>query len=119
MDAMKKQYDGHVWTKTQTTNITNDVGLAFCSSTCVGHLQCQNPSCEYLQRAHRLFEVINTEFDGFTKESFPLSGIVSSGSTIVYNLPNALHYARPKSSMSMGRIPPKEPAFISEFINIQ
>jgi hypothetical protein len=27
LDGMDKQYDGHVWTKTQTTNITNDVGL--------------------------------------------------------------------------------------------
>jgi hypothetical protein len=40
LDGMDKQYDGHVWTKTQTTNITNDVGLTFRSSTCVGHLQC-------------------------------------------------------------------------------
>ena len=83
MDGMDKQYDGHVWTKTQTTNITNDVGLAFRSSTCVGHLQCQNPTCDYLQRAHRLSQVNDTEFDGFTKEPFPLSGIVPSGSTLV------------------------------------
>jgi hypothetical protein len=83
MDGMDKQYDGHVWTKTQTTNITNDVGLAFRSSTCVGHLQCQNLSCDYLQRAHRTSKVNDTEFDGFTKESFPLSGIVPSGSTLV------------------------------------
>src|ERR1700737_1150508 len=83
LDGMDKQYDGHVWTKTQTTNITNAVGLAFRSSTCVGHLQCQNPSCDYLQRAHRLSEVNDMEFDGFTKEPFPLSGIVPSGSTLV------------------------------------
>jgi hypothetical protein len=83
LDGMDKQYDGHVWTKTQTTNITNDVGLAFRSSTCVGHLQCQNPSCDYLQRAHRTSKVNDTEFDGFTKEPFPLSGIVPSGSTLV------------------------------------
>jgi hypothetical protein len=49
LDSKDKQYDGHVWMKTQTTNITNDVGIAFCSSTCVGHLRCQNPSCDYLQ----------------------------------------------------------------------
>jgi hypothetical protein len=35
------------------------------------------------------------------------------------SLPNALHYARQKSSTSMGSSPPKEPAFISVFINIQ
>jgi hypothetical protein len=83
LDGMDKQYDGHVWTKTQTTNITNDVGLAFCSSTCVGHLQCQNPSCDYLQRPHRASKVNDTEFEGFTKDHFPLSGIVPSGSTLV------------------------------------
>ena len=27
MDGMVKRYDGHVWTKTQTTNITNDMGF--------------------------------------------------------------------------------------------
>jgi hypothetical protein len=83
MDGMDKQYDGHVWTRTQTTNITNDVGLVFRSSTCVGHLQCQNPTCDYLQRAHRISQVNDTEFDGFTTQPFPLSGIVPSGSTLV------------------------------------
>jgi hypothetical protein len=48
LEGMDKQYDGHVWTKTQTTNITNDVGLTFRSYTCVGHLQCQNLICDYL-----------------------------------------------------------------------
>jgi hypothetical protein len=83
MHGMDKQYDGHVWTKTQTTNISNDVGLAFRSSTCVGHLQCQNPSCDYLQRAHRTSKVNDTEFEGFTKGPFLLFGIVPSGSTLV------------------------------------
>ena len=80
---MDKHYDGHVWTKTQTTNNTNDVGLAFCSSTCVAHLQSQNPSCDYLQRAHHTSQVNDTEFEGFTKDLFPLFGIVPSGSNIV------------------------------------
>ena len=83
MDGMDKQYDGHVWTKTQTTNITNNFGLAFRSSTCVGHLQCQNPSCDYLQRAHRSSKVNDTEFGGFTIQPFPLSSVVPSGSTLV------------------------------------
>ena len=38
MDGMDKQYDGHVWTKTQSTNITNNLRLTFRSSICVGHL---------------------------------------------------------------------------------
>ena len=50
--SMDKRYDGHVWTKTQTTIITNVMGISFHSSTCVGHLQCQNPQCDYLQCAH-------------------------------------------------------------------
>ena len=83
LDGMNKQYDGHVWTKTQTTNITNDVGLTFRSSACVGHLQCQNQSCDYLQRAHRTSKVNDTGFEGFTKDHFPLSSIVRAGSTLV------------------------------------
>jgi hypothetical protein len=85
LDGMDKQYDGHVWTKTQTTNISNDVALAFRSSACISHLQChlQNPSCDYLQHPHRTSKVNDTEFEGFTKDPFPLSGIVPSGSTIV------------------------------------
>ena len=74
MDGMDKRYDGHIWTKTQTTNITNDMGIAFRSSTCVGHLQCLNPHCDYLQRAHRTSPVNDIGFDGFTKEPFPVAG---------------------------------------------
>ena len=40
MDEMDKRYDGHVWTKTLTTNISNNLNLTFRSSICVGHLQC-------------------------------------------------------------------------------
>ena len=40
MDGMDKCYDDHVWTKTLTTNISNNLNLTFCSSICVGHLQC-------------------------------------------------------------------------------
>ena len=38
IEGMDKQYDGHVWTKTQTTNISNDASLIFRSSNCIGHL---------------------------------------------------------------------------------
>jgi hypothetical protein len=83
MDGMDKRYDGHVWTKTQTTNITNDMGLAFRSSTCVGHLQCQNPQCDYLQRAYRTSLVNDIDFDGFTKEPFPIGGPLPLHSTLM------------------------------------
>ena len=52
MFGMDKQYDGHAWTKTVTTNIINILNLSFRSSSCVGHLRCENLHCEYLQRAH-------------------------------------------------------------------
>ena len=50
MDEMGKQYDGHTWCKTMTTNIANDFGLKFCKSTCTSRLRCPNNSCEFLCR---------------------------------------------------------------------
>jgi hypothetical protein len=83
MDGMDKRYDGHVWTKTQTTNITNDIGLAFQSSTCVGHLECHNPTCDYLQRAHCTSTLNDIDFDGFTKQPFTVGGPLPLGSTLI------------------------------------
>ena len=83
MDGMDKRYDGHVWTKTQSTNITNNLSLTFRSSICVGHLQCKNPHCDYLHRAHRISSVNESDFDGFTTQSFPTSGPPPMGSTLV------------------------------------
>ena len=83
MDGMDKRYDGHVWTKTQSTNITNNLSLTFRSSICVGHLQCQNPHCDYLHRAHQTSSVNDTDFDGFTTRPFPTSGPPPMGSTLV------------------------------------
>ena len=80
---MDKRYDGHVWTKTQTTNITNDLGVVFRSSTYIGHLKCQNPHCNYLQRVHRTSSVNDTEFDGFTKDPIPVGGPVHASSTLM------------------------------------
>ena len=50
MDGMGKQYDGHIWYKTMTTNIANDFDLKFHKSTCTSHLRCPNNSCEFLCR---------------------------------------------------------------------
>lgn len=50
MDGMDKIYDGHAWCRTKTTNIQNEFGLTFRRSSCVGHLQCPNQSCEYPSR---------------------------------------------------------------------
>ena len=83
MDGMDKRYDGHVWTKTLTTNISNKLNLTFRSSICDGHLQCQNPRCDYLKRSCRTSALNDTEFDGFSKEPFAVSGPPPSGSILV------------------------------------
>ena len=83
MFGMDKRYDNHVWTKTVTTNINNVFDLSFQSSSCVGHLRCENPNCEYLERAHRTSSNNNTEFEGVTKEPFSVGGPPPFGSTLV------------------------------------
>ena len=42
MHGMDKRHDGHAWTKTVTSNIKSDVRLTFRTSTCIGHLRCEN-----------------------------------------------------------------------------
>ena len=86
MFGMDKRYDGHVWTKTVTTNISNVLDLSFRSSTCVGHLRCENPLCEYLERAYRTFSNNDTKFEGVTKEPFSVERPPPSGSTLVYKI---------------------------------
>ena len=83
MDGMDKRYDGHVWTKTLTINISNNLNLTFRSSICIGHLQCQNLECDYLKRSYRTSTLNDMEFDGFSKESFAVSGPPLFGSTLV------------------------------------
>ena len=83
MFGMDKRYDGHVWTKTVTTNISNVFDLSFRSSSCVGHLRCENPHCEYLGRAHRTSSNNDTKFEGVTKEPFSIGRPPPSGSTLV------------------------------------
>jgi hypothetical protein len=52
MQGMDKRHDGHAWTKTITSHIKNDMNLTFCTSTCTGHLYCDNQDCEYTARIH-------------------------------------------------------------------
>ena len=52
MHGMDKHHDGHAWTKTVTSNIKSDVRLTFRTSTCIGHLRCENQECEYTTRIH-------------------------------------------------------------------
>ena len=83
MQGMDKRYDGHLWTKTMTTNISNDMGLAFRSSLCVGHLRCANKDCDYLKRAHRTSSVNDTEFEGSTWKPFSVGQQPPKDSTLV------------------------------------
>ena len=83
MEGMDKRYDGHMWTRTMTINITNNLNLTFRSSTCFGYLRCENPHCEYLQHSHRALSFNETKFDGFTKEPFLKSGPPPLGSSLV------------------------------------
>jgi hypothetical protein len=68
MDGMDKIYDGHAWCRTKTTNIQNEFGLTFRRSSCVGHLQCPNDSCEYLSRNGGVRN--STEWIGITPTPF-------------------------------------------------
>ena len=86
MFGMDKWYDGHIWTKTVTTNIGNVLDLSFRSSSCVGHIDCENPQCEYLHRVHQTSLYNDTEFEGVTKEPFPIGGPPPLGSTFVYKI---------------------------------
>ena len=45
MFEMDKRFNGHAWCKTKTSNITNDLGLTFRFSCCVGHLRFDDKSC--------------------------------------------------------------------------
>ena len=40
MVGMDKRHNGHVWTRTNTSHIKSDMGLTFCSASCIGHLHC-------------------------------------------------------------------------------
>ena len=46
LDGMDRKQDGHVWTETATTNISDPSGiLTFKYMKCMDHLRCTNPNC--------------------------------------------------------------------------
>ena len=83
MHGMDKHHDGHAWTKTVTSNIKSDVSLTFCTSTCIGHLRCENQECKYTTRIYRISLVNEWEWDGFTVTTFPVGQPAPAGSTLV------------------------------------
>jgi hypothetical protein len=83
MHGMDKRHDGHAWTKTVTSNIKSDMSLTFRTSTCIGHLRCENQDCEYTSRIHRTSLVNEREWDGFTVTTIPVGQPAPAGSTLV------------------------------------
>jgi hypothetical protein len=72
MHGMDMRHDGHAWTKTVTSNIKSDMSLTFRTSTCIGHLRCENQDCEYTSRIHRTSPVNEREWNGFTVTTIPV-----------------------------------------------
>ena len=51
LEDMDRRRDGHAWTETATTNISDPNGqLSFRYVKCLGHLRCPNDFCPYLER---------------------------------------------------------------------
>jgi hypothetical protein len=52
LDGMDRKFDGHAWTKTQTTNIScSKSDLLFKYVKCMGHLRCMNEECSHFLRS--------------------------------------------------------------------
>jgi hypothetical protein len=83
MHGMDKRHDGHAWTKTVTSNIKSDMSLTFHTSTCIGHLSCENQDCKYTTRIHRTSPINEREWDGFIVTTIPVGQPVPAGSTLV------------------------------------
>jgi hypothetical protein len=83
MFGMDKRFDGHAWCRTKTSNITNDLGLTFRFSNCVGHLCCHNEACDYLNRPNRSTDFNETEWEGCTASPFTADAELPAGSTLV------------------------------------
>jgi hypothetical protein len=83
MQGMDKRHDGHAWSKSITSNIKSDMSLTFRTSTCIGHLRCENQDCEYTSRIHRTAPVNEREWDGFTITTIPVGQPAPAGSSLV------------------------------------
>ena len=86
MSGMDKRHDGHVWSKTVTTKITNSQGFTFKTSSCLGHLRCTNSICNFLNRSHRLEAVNEMEWEGVSLSTMDVGDAHSQGSTLVCSI---------------------------------
>jgi hypothetical protein len=83
MHGMGKRHDGQAWTKIVTSHIKSDMSLKFRTSTCVGHLHCENQDCEYTSRICRTSPVNELESDGFTVKTIPVGQPAPTESLLV------------------------------------
>ena len=66
LKGMDRRHDGHAWTETATTNISDPNGqLSFSYVKCLGHLRCSNDSCPHLERCG---EINKKYWEGSTPE---------------------------------------------------
>ena len=66
LEGMDWRRDGHAWTETTTTNISDPDGqLSFRYVKCLGHLRCENMSCPHLERCGEYNEMY---WEGSTPE---------------------------------------------------
>ena len=86
MSGMDKRHDGHVWSKTVTTNIMNSQGFTFKTSSCLGHLHYTNTSCDFLRRSHCLEVVSEMEWEGVSLSIMDMEDVHPQGSTLVCNI---------------------------------
>ena len=86
MSGMDKRHDGHVWSKTLTTNITNSEGFTFKTSSCLGHLRCTNSSCDFLRRSHRVEAVNEMEWEGVSPSIMDVGDAHPQGSTLLCSI---------------------------------
>jgi hypothetical protein len=86
LHGMDKCHDGHAWTKIVTSNIKNDTSLSFRTSTCIGHLRCENQDCEYTSHIHRTSPVNEREWDGFIVMTIPAGQPAPARSSLVYKI---------------------------------
>ena len=57
LEGMDRRRDGHAWTETATTNISDPNGqLSFRYMKCLGHLRCPNDSCPHMERCGEINE---------------------------------------------------------------
>ena len=58
LDGMDGKRDGHVWTETTTTNISDPSGvLTFKYVKCMDHLHCTNPDCRCIRESNKYNEL--------------------------------------------------------------